>query len=123
MTTETTTSCYIGTPSRELSRGIVRLLLTLISAELSYLTDDELVDHSCTDIIPDFTLSVERHIDTESTYSEWKNLALAPDEAKDPTHMSLHQVARILQYQDSEILAEHAIATALDGIPGTYVRR
>ncbi|TFY67100.1 hypothetical protein EVJ58_g1842 [Rhodofomes roseus] len=37
--------------------------------------------------------------------------------------MSIHQVAQILQYQDSEIQAEHSVITALDGVASTYIRR
>ncbi|KAH9835156.1 uncharacterized protein C8Q71DRAFT_908353 [Rhodofomes roseus] len=48
---------------------------------------------------------------------------LKADEANVDLAMTLFQVAQVLQYQDSQFLAEHVIATAFDGIPGTYVRR
>lgn len=80
------------------------------------------MDHSHPDMAPDFALSAERHINARVLFGEWEEL-LTFDGARHPTHMSLHQVAQILQYKDLEVLAEHAITTALDGIPGAYVRR
>ena len=121
MTEHKSTNCYTSLPSRELSRGIVQIHLTLILDELSFLTDDELIARANRDIAPHFTLSAERHVNAEIPHNEW-NTQLS-DRAKYRTHMSLHQVAQILQYRNSEALAEHAITTALDGIPGAYVRR
>ncbi|EPS97995.1 hypothetical protein FOMPIDRAFT_1127431, partial [Fomitopsis schrenkii] len=108
--------------SREFSRGVIRLHLDLISDELLFLTDDDLIDRANRDVAPHFTLSAERHVNAKIHYNEWVNTQFS-DRARYRTHMSLHQVAQILQYQGSEVLAEHAITTALDGIPGAYVRR
>lgn len=106
-------SCYSATPSREFSRGIIRLQLDLISDELSYLTNNELVDRATQDVVPHFTLSAERHVNADILFSEWEH-APRSNKVKQPTHMSLHQVAQILQYQDSEVLAEHTISTTLE---------
>ncbi|EPS97962.1 hypothetical protein FOMPIDRAFT_1051870 [Fomitopsis schrenkii] len=116
----TKNTCYTARRSREYSRGIIRLQLGLISDEISCLTNDELIDRANQDVVPHFSLSSERHVNSKILFNEWEHPSY---KVKTPTHMSLHQVAQILQYQDLEVLAEHAITTALDGIPGAYVRR
>ncbi|KAH9835151.1 uncharacterized protein C8Q71DRAFT_764375 [Rhodofomes roseus] len=109
----------------DLSRDIVRLHLRCIEADLHPLSDEELTDRA--GVVNNlnhhplhFSMPVERHITHDRP--DW-GTAYNSDRPRHPTHMSLQQVAQILQYQDSEVLAEHAIATSLDGITSTYVRR
>lgn len=116
MTDCISTKCYVSMQPREFCRGVISLHLGLISDELLCLTDDELIERANQDDTPDFTLSAERHINVEElTHTKWRD-AYLHDRAKHRTHMSLHQVAQMLQHQGSEALAEHAIAMAVDGL-------
>ncbi|KAH9933940.1 uncharacterized protein B0H18DRAFT_951871 [Fomitopsis serialis] len=111
--------CYSPTRTREYSRAVVRLHLGCISEGLRLLTDEELINRADHDTPPQFSLAAERHMNPEDR----EYLRQDDDSVLHNTHMSLHQVAQVLQYQGSEILAEHTIAMALDGVPCAYVRR
>ncbi|KAH9933920.1 uncharacterized protein B0H18DRAFT_1115273 [Fomitopsis serialis] len=110
-------SSFFETFTTELDFHRVRVMLNQIRDDLMEFKYNPFASpHSAS---PTFCSSLQRYtISARDNHQQRNQNSLALR-----THKTLNQVAQILHYRDTPLLAEHVIASALDGIPGVYIRK
>ncbi|EMD34873.1 hypothetical protein CERSUDRAFT_107437 [Gelatoporia subvermispora B] len=91
------------------------MYLQYIQDEIITINDDNLACRSVYGLLPSFKVSRDRYNPRHQRGHD--------ENTCDDCSMSICQVAEILSYRNSETLAECAVAAALDGIPGTLIRK
>ncbi|KAH9835149.1 uncharacterized protein C8Q71DRAFT_106415 [Rhodofomes roseus] len=113
----------IWTETNWFNAELLRTQLRCVQEDLAFLTDEQIIGRL---LSPDPAKPVNFCRSTERHYQDFYGHSVTDNEDTTvcKTHMTLCQVAQVLQYDgNSELLAEHAIAIMFDGIPGAYVRR
>ncbi|EED80659.1 predicted protein [Postia placenta Mad-698-R] len=102
----------------------IRMHLAPLRRKIATVTTENIAECSSSpaDPGPDFCATAERHrfnVDVYMNYQSEGKIGCTQNRM----WMSLCQVVQFFHYRRNERQAEYAIANALDGIPGAYVRR